>query len=101
MRGSISRIILVEGDANDTKFRLEEGKEIGVVRSIKFFERYLENPRFACGYLGLLGLTRITWYNSEQEVLTMSNGQTAKAARKRKSILKGFDGLKMSCGLEI
>ena len=42
MRVSISRIILVAGDANDTKFRLEEGKERGVARTIKFFERYLE-----------------------------------------------------------
>ena len=49
---SISRIILVEGDANDTKFYPKEGKEIGVVRSIKFFERYLENPRFAAGASG-------------------------------------------------
>ena len=60
VRVSISRIILVEGDANDTKFRLEEGKERGVARPIKFFEGYLENPRFACGCLGLLGLIRIT-----------------------------------------
>ena len=52
MRGSISRIILVEGDANDTKFRLEEGKEIGVVRSIKFFERYLETLGLLAGTSG-------------------------------------------------
>ena len=51
MRGSISRIIVVEGDANDTRFRLEEGKERGVARSIKFFERYLETH-------GLLRVTR-------------------------------------------
>jgi len=72
---SISRIILVEGDANDTKFRLEEGKEKGVARTVKFFERYLETP-------GLLRVTRafrvnpiyVKAYNSEQEGLTMSNG---------------------------
>ena len=49
MRGSISRIILVEGDANDARFRLEEGKERGVVRSIKFFERYLETLGLLAG----------------------------------------------------
>ena len=56
MRVSISRIILVEGDANDARFRMKEGKERGVVRSIKFFERYLETP-------GLLRVTRAFMIN--------------------------------------
>ena len=52
MRGSISRIIVVEGDANDARFYPKEGKEIGVVRSMEFFERYLETP-------GLLRVPRV------------------------------------------
>ena len=49
---SISRIILVKGDANDARFRLEEGKERGVARSIKFFERYLETHGLLAGASG-------------------------------------------------
>ena len=75
MRGSISRTILVEGHANDTRFRLEEGKERGIARTIKFFERHLKTY----GFLRVPRAFRINpnyteTYNSEQEVLTMSNG---------------------------
>ena len=52
MRGSISRIILVEGDANDTKFHPKEGKERGVVRSMEFFERHLETHGLLAGASG-------------------------------------------------
>ena len=41
---SVSNIILVEGDANDPRFRLKEGKERVVARHIKFFERHLQTP---------------------------------------------------------
>ena len=75
MRVSISRIILVEGDANDTKFRLEEGKERGVARPMEFFERHLETP--ACLRVPRafrINPNYVKAYNSEQDVLTMSNG---------------------------
>ena len=52
MRGSISRIIPVEGDANDAKFRLEESKERGVARPMEFFERHLETHGLLAGASG-------------------------------------------------
>ena len=72
---SVSRIILVEGDANDPRFYLKEGKERVVAQPNKFFERHLQTP-------GLLWVPRafrinpnyVKAYNSEQEVLKMSNG---------------------------
>ena len=75
MRVSISRIIVVKGDANDARFHPKEGKERVVVRSIKFFERHLETP--ACLRVPRafrINPNYVKAYNSEQDVLTMSNG---------------------------
>ena len=94
MRVSVSRIILVEGDVNDTRFYPKEGKERGVARPIKFFESHLKTYGFLRVHRAFrINTNYVKAYNSE--VLTMSNGQTDK------EYFEGFDDLKMSCALEI
>ena len=88
---SFSRIILVESNAKDARFHTKESKKRVVAQPIKFFEPHLETH----GFLRVSRAFRINpnyleTYNSEQEVLTMSNGQIANISRWRKSILKGL-----------
>ena len=49
---SISRIILVEGDANDARFHPKEGKGRVVARPMEFFERHFETHGLLAGASG-------------------------------------------------
>jgi len=85
----INSIILVEGNANYTKFYMKEVKERVVAHTIKFFESHLETHGFLRVHRTfMINPKHIETYNSEQKILTMSNGQVANIARRRRGILK-------------
>ena len=85
----INSVILIKGDVNYTKFYMEGGKEKTVAHSIKFFETHLENHGFLRVHRAfMINPNHVKTYNSDQEVLMMSNGQAAHISRRRKSILK-------------
>jgi DNA-binding LytR/AlgR family response regulator len=87
----ISNVILIKGDINYTKFYMEGGKEKVVAHSIKFFENHLETHGFLRVHRAfMINPKYVKTYNSEQEVLTMSNGQIATISRRRKAVLKDF-----------
>jgi DNA-binding LytR/AlgR family response regulator len=85
----IDSVILIKGDVNYTKFYMECGKVKTVAHSIKFFENHLETHGFLRVHRAfMINPNHVESYNSEQEVLTMSNGQIANISRRRKSVLK-------------
>jgi DNA-binding LytR/AlgR family response regulator len=87
----ISNVILIKGDINYTKFYLEGGKEKVVAHSIKFFEPHLEMHGFLRVHRAfMINPNYVKTYNSEQEILTMSNGQIANISRRRRRVLKGL-----------
>ena len=87
----VKSVILIKGDINYTKFYLEGGKEKTVAHSIKFFENHLETHGFLRVHRAfMINPNYIKAYNSEQEVLTMTNGQIANISRRRKYTLKGL-----------
>ncbi len=87
----IKSVVLIKGDVNYTKFYLECGKEKTVAHSIKFFEPHLETHGFLRVHRAfMINPKHVKTYNSEKEILTMSNGQTANISRRRKGVLKDF-----------
>ena len=87
----INSVILIKGDINYTKFYLEGGTEKTVAHSIKFFETHLENHGFLRVHRAfMINPNYVKSYNSEQEILTMTNGQIAPISRRRKGVLKGL-----------
>ncbi len=87
----INSVILIKGYINYTKFYMESGKEKTVAHSIKFFENHLETHGFLRVHRAfMINPNYVKAYNSEQEVLTMSNGQIANISRRRKHTLKGW-----------
>ena len=85
----INSVILIKGDVNYTKFYLESGKEKTVAHSLKFFENHLETHGFLRMHRAfMINPNYVKAYNSEQEFLTMTNGQIANISRRRKGILK-------------
>jgi DNA-binding LytR/AlgR family response regulator len=87
----INSVILIKADINYTKFYLDGGKEKTVAHSIKFFENHLESHGFLRVHRAfMINPNYVKNYDSEQEVLTMSNGQIANISRRRKSVLKDF-----------
>jgi DNA-binding LytR/AlgR family response regulator len=88
---SINSVILIKADVNYTKFYLDGGKEKMVAHSIKFFENHLENHGFLRVHRSfMVNPNYIKTYNSEQEVLTMSNGLIAAISRRRRGVLKDW-----------
>lgn len=85
----INSVVLIEGNVNYTKFYLKEGKEKVVAHTLKFFESFLETHGFLRVHRAfMINPNYVKAYNSEQEFLTMSNGQIANISRRRKGILK-------------
>jgi DNA-binding LytR/AlgR family response regulator len=87
----INSVILIKGDINYTKFYMDGGKERVVAHSIKFFENHLETHGFLRVHRAfMINPNYVKNYDSEQEILTMSNGQIANISRRRKSVLKSL-----------
>ena len=87
----VNSVILIKGEVNYTKFYMECGRVKTVAHSIKFFENHLENHGFLRVHRSfMINPNYVKKYNSEQEVLTMSNGQIANISRRRKAVLKDF-----------
>jgi DNA-binding LytR/AlgR family response regulator len=87
----VKSVILIKADINYTKFYLVGGKVRTVAHSIKFFENHLETHGFLRVHRAfIINPDFVKTYNSEQESLTMSNGQIANISRRRKGILKGL-----------
>jgi DNA-binding LytR/AlgR family response regulator len=87
----VSNVILIKGEINYTKFYLECGKVKTVSHSIKFFESHLETHGFLRVHRAfMINPNYVKNYDSEQEVLTMSNGQIANISRRRRNVLKGL-----------
>lgn len=87
----INSVVLIKGDINYTKFYLECGKVKTVSHSIKFFESHLETHGFLRVHRTfMINPKHVKTYNSEQEILTMSNGQIANISRRRRGVLKNF-----------
>ena len=85
---SIDNVILLKGHVNYTTFHLRHGREKVVARSIKFFEKFLETHGFLRIHRSfMVNPNYIEMYNSEKEILTMSNGQEANISRRRKHTL--------------
>ncbi len=85
----VNSVILIKADVNYTKFYLEGGKEKLVAHSIKFFEPHLETHGFLRVHRAfMINPNYVKTYNSEQEVLTMSNGLIANISRRKKGVLK-------------
>jgi DNA-binding LytR/AlgR family response regulator len=84
----VENVVLLKGDINYTTFYLLHGKEKVVARSIKFFEKFLETHGFLRIHRSfMVNPNYIEMYNSEKEILTMSNGQEANISRRRKHTL--------------
>jgi len=87
----INSVILIKGEVNYTKFYMECGKVKTVAHSIKFFENHLENHGFLRVHRAfMINPNHVEKYDTEQEVLTMSNGQIANISRRRKGVLQGL-----------
>jgi DNA-binding LytR/AlgR family response regulator len=87
----VDSIILLEGNANYTIVYLDNGKPKVIAHSIKFFEPFLETHGFLRVHRSfLINPLHVTGYNSEDYILTMSNGQKANIARRRKHTVRGF-----------
>ncbi len=85
----INSVVLIKADSNYTKFYLECGKVKTVSHSIKFFENHLENHGFLRVHRAfMINPNYVKKYNSEQEVLTMSNGQIANISRRKRHVVK-------------
>lgn len=87
----VDHVILIKGDINYTTFYLNNGQKRVVAHSIKFFESHLETHGFLRIHRAfMINPKHVKAYNSEKEVLTMSNGQIANISRRRKGVLKDF-----------
>jgi DNA-binding LytR/AlgR family response regulator len=87
----INSVILIKGDINYTKFYMEGGKVKTVSHSIKFFESHLETHGFLRVHRAfMINPNHVKKYDSDQEILTMSNGQIANISRRRKGVLKSL-----------
>jgi DNA-binding LytR/AlgR family response regulator len=87
----INNVILIKGEINYTKFYLECGRERTVPHPIKFFEAHLETHGFLRVHRAfMINPNYVRNYDSEREILTMSNGQIANISRRRRSVLKDF-----------
>ena len=86
----INGIILVEGNANYTKFYMKQGKERVVVQPIKYFESYLRTHGFLRVHRTfMINPNCVKMYDEEQNIITMSNEQIANILRRRRrGILK-------------
>jgi DNA-binding LytR/AlgR family response regulator len=70
---------------------MKDGQERLVPRTIKFYEAYLETHGFLRVHRGfMINPMYVKQYDSEQELLMMSNGQVANISRRRKGVLKDF-----------
>jgi DNA-binding LytR/AlgR family response regulator len=87
----VDSVILLEGNANYTTVYLEDGKSKTIAHSIKFFEPFLETHGFIRVHRSfLINPNHVKGYNSEDYILTMSNGQKANIARRRKNTAQHF-----------
>ncbi len=85
----INNVVLVKGDINYSIFCMIDGQEKLVAHSIKFFENHLEKHGFLRVHRAfMINPNYVKTYNSEQEVLTMSNGLIANISRRKKGVLK-------------
>lgn len=89
----ITNVILIKGDINYTKFYMNGGREQVVAHSIKFFETHLKTHGFLRVHRAfMINPNYVTEYDSQHEVLTMTNGQKATISRRRKQNLKQLIG---------
>lgn len=87
----INNVIMIKGEINYTKFYLQGGTEKTVAHSLKFFENHLQTHGFLRVHRAfMINPNYVKAYNSEQEVLMMTNGQVANISRRRKHTLKGL-----------
>jgi DNA-binding LytR/AlgR family response regulator len=87
----VKNVILIKGDVNYTTFYLDCGQEKVVAHTLKFFENHLETHGFLRVHRAfMINPNYVKTYNSEQEILTMTNGQIANISRRRKHTLKGL-----------
>ena len=85
----INSVVLIEGNANYTKFYMKEGQERVVAHTIKFFESHLETHGFLRVHRAfMINPNHVKTYDEEQNIITMVNGQQAAISRRRKSVLK-------------
>lgn len=85
----INSVILIEGNVNYTKFHMKEGQQRVVAHTIKFFEAHLETHGFLRVHRAfMINPNYVKTYDSEQNIITMVNGQRATISRRRKSVLK-------------
>lgn len=93
----IDSVVLLEGNSNYTTVYLDNGKSKTIARSIKFFEPFLKTHGFLRVHRSfLINPTHVKDYNSVDYILTMSNGQKANIARRRKHTAHNFMGVIMS-----
>ncbi len=87
----VNDVVLLKGNINYTTFHLENGKKKVVAHSIKFFEPFLETHGFLRIHRSVMvNPIHVKGFNSEDYILTMSNGQKANIARRRKHTVLGF-----------
>ncbi len=87
----VDSIILLEGNVNYTTVYLDNGKRKVIAHSIKFFEPFLETHGFLRVHRSfLINPIHVKGFNSEEFILTMSNGQKANISRRRKQTVEGF-----------
>jgi two-component system LytT family response regulator len=84
----VKDVVLLEGNINYTTFYLQNGSYKVVAHSIKFFESYLETQGFLRTHRSfMINPSHLKSYNKWEEILTMTNGQTASISRrKRRSV---------------
>lgn len=88
----INRVILIKANVNYSTFYMDGGREKRVAHSMKFFEPYLITQGFLRVHRAfMINPNYVKTYNPGAEVLTMSNGQIATIARRRRSILKNLE----------
>lgn len=87
----IDSVILIKANVNYSTFYMNGGTKKTVAHSIKFFEPYLETRGFLRVHRAfMINPNYVKAYNSEEEVLTMTNGQIATISRRRRGVLKNL-----------
>ncbi len=87
----IENVVMMKAYINYTVLYMKDGSTKLVTRTIKYFEQNLENQGFIRIHRSyVINPKYIVGYDSEKDILLMSNGQEVVISRRKKGIMKGI-----------
>jgi DNA-binding LytR/AlgR family response regulator len=87
----VHSVILLKGSINYTTIYLQNGKSKVVAHTLKFFENHLQTHGFLRVHRScMINPNYIEKYDSDQEILTMTNGFEASISRRRRDSIRNF-----------